>query len=69
MGGANLTLRKDKKQLMCAHHPGCLEAKSQSHTSGLNRESETHIPTLEDKILSHETMVRRVKVLMQLLLL
>lgn len=69
MGRPNLTPRKDKKELTCAHHPGCLESKSQSHTSGLNRESKIRIPTLEDKIRLHKTTVRRVKVLTQLLLL
>lgn len=69
MGTANLTPREDKKQLTCDHHPGCLEANNHSYTSGLSKELEAHILTLEDKILSHKTMVRRVKVLMQLLLL
>lgn len=39
----------EKKQLMCAQHPGCLEAKSQSHVSALNRESDTYIKLLRTK--------------------
>lgn len=51
---------------MCAQHPGCLEEKSQSHMSALNRESETHTSNFEDETLSHKIMVRRFQVLTQL---